>query len=159
MSVARNLFAASGLDLDKMMAAATVARFQAGAAATSRLSAHMTSKVRPFESNNVIAVLPGAGAALKNEGVMYTAHYDHLGIRPDMPGDNIYNGAMDNATGCGILLEIARAYAEAAQKPRALHLFRLGHGRGARLARLANTWASIRRFRRGKFRSISTTTT
>ena len=55
---------------------------------------------------------------MKNEGVMYTAHYDHLGIRPDMPGDNIYNGAMDNATGCGILMEIARAYAGAAQKPR-----------------------------------------
>jgi Zn-dependent M28 family amino/carboxypeptidase len=48
---------------------------------------------------------------------MYTAHYDHLGIRPDMPGDNIYNGAMDNATGCGILMETARAYAGAAQKP------------------------------------------
>jgi Zn-dependent M28 family amino/carboxypeptidase len=78
----------------------------------------MTSKIRPFESNNVIAVLPGADKALKNEGVMYTAHYDHLGIRPDMPGDNIYNGAMDNATGCGILMEIARAYAGAAQKPR-----------------------------------------
>jgi Zn-dependent M28 family amino/carboxypeptidase len=49
---------------------------------------------------------------------MYTAHYDHLGIRPNMPGDNIYNGAMDNATGCGILMEIARVYAGAAEKPR-----------------------------------------
>src|SRR5258708_12372184 len=83
-----------------------------------RLSAHMSSKIRPIESNNVIAVLPGVDKALKNEGVMYTAHYDHLGIRPDMPGDNIYNGAMDNATGCGILMEIARAYADAKQKPR-----------------------------------------
>jgi len=49
--------------------------------------------------------------------VIYTAHYDHLGIRPDMPGDNIYNGADDNATGCGILLEIARAYSLATQRP------------------------------------------
>ena len=54
---------------------------------------------------------------------MYTAHYDHLGIRPDMPGDNIYNGADDNATGCGILLEIARAYSEAPSKPRRSVLF------------------------------------
>ena len=54
---------------------------------------------------------------------MYSAHYDHLGIRPDMPGDNIYNGADDNATGCGILLEMAHAYATAAQKPRRSILF------------------------------------
>jgi len=117
LGVARNLFSVSGLDLDKMMAAAASRDFKPVPLPV-RLSAHMTSKVRPFESNNVIAVLPGAGAVLKDEGVMYTAHYDHLGIRPDMPGDNIYNGAMDNATGCGILMEIARAYAGAAQKPR-----------------------------------------
>ncbi len=83
----------------------------------------MVSKVRPFESNNVIAMLPGADAKLKAEAVMYTAHYDHLGIRPDMPGDNIYNGADDNATGCGILLEMAHAYATAAQRPRRSILF------------------------------------
>ena len=116
LSVARNLFAASGLDLDKMMAAATSRDFKPVPLHV-RLSAHMTSKVRPFESNNVVAVLPGSQAALKDEAVMYTAHYDHLGIRPDMPGDNIYNGAMDNATGCGILMEIARVYGTAAQKP------------------------------------------
>jgi Zn-dependent M28 family amino/carboxypeptidase len=54
---------------------------------------------------------------------MYTAHYDHLGVRPDMPGDNIYNGADDNATGCGILLELARAYGGAAQRPRRSIIF------------------------------------
>ena len=117
LSVARNLAAASGLDLDKMMTNASSRDFRPVPLHV-RLSAHMTSKVRPFESNNVIGVLPGADAVLKNEGVMYTAHFDHLGIRPDMPGDNIYNGAMDNATGCGILMEIARVYAGAAQAPR-----------------------------------------
>ncbi|MGB7331645.1 MAG: M28 family metallopeptidase, partial [Terriglobales bacterium] len=109
LDVAHNLFSASGLDLDKMMADANSRDFKPVPLHV-RLSAHMTSKIRPFESNNVIAVLPGADPVLKDEGVMYTAHYDHLGIRPDMPGDNIYNGAMDNATGCGILMEIARAY-------------------------------------------------
>src|SRR5678816_3557981 len=88
-----------------------------------KLQAHMISKVRPFESNNVIAMLPGSDAKLKTEAVMYTAHYDHLGIRPDMPGDNIYNGADDNATGCGILLELARAFGQATQKPRRSILF------------------------------------
>jgi Zn-dependent M28 family amino/carboxypeptidase len=117
LDIARKVASAAGMDLDKMMADATSRDFKPVPLHV-RLSAHMTSKVRPFESNNVIAVLPGSGAVLKNEGVMYTAHYDHLGIRPDMPGDNIYNGAMDNATGCGILMEIARAYAGAAQKPR-----------------------------------------
>jgi len=121
LGVARNLFAASGVDLDKMMAAANSRDFKP-VPLHARLSAHMTSKVRPFASNNVIAVLPGSNASLKaeagkEESVLYTAHYDHLGIRPDMPGDNIYNGAMDNATGCGILMEIARVFAGAMQKP------------------------------------------
>ena len=83
----------------------------------------MVSKVRSFTSSNVVAMLPGSDPRLKNEAVLYTAHYDHLGIRPDMPGDNIYNGAMDNATGCGILLELARAYASAAQRPKRSILF------------------------------------
>src|ERR1700675_3638061 len=81
LRVARTLAASSGLDLDKMMADATSRDFKPVPLRV-RLSAHMASKVRPFESNNVIAVLPGADKALKNEGVMYAAHYDHLGIRP-----------------------------------------------------------------------------
>jgi Zn-dependent M28 family amino/carboxypeptidase len=117
LDVARKLLATSGLDLNKMMTDANSRDFKP-VPIHIRLSAHMTSKIRPFESNNVIAVLPGADAVLKDEGVLFTAHYDHLGIRPDMPGDNIYNGAMDNATGCGIIMEIARVYANAAQKPR-----------------------------------------
>jgi Zn-dependent M28 family amino/carboxypeptidase len=54
---------------------------------------------------------------------MYTAHYDHLGVRSDLPGDNIFNGASDNATGCGILLELARAFGAAAQRPRRSIIF------------------------------------
>ena len=116
LEVAGKLASMGGLNLDKMMADAKSRDFKPVTLPV-RLSAHITSKVRPFDSDNVIAVLPGSGD-LKDEGVIYTAHYDHLGIRPDMPGDNIYNGALDNASGCGILMEIARAYAEAQQKPR-----------------------------------------
>ena len=116
LDIARNLASDAGMDLDKMMADATSRDFKP-APLHVRLSARMTSKVRPFESDNVIAVLPGSDKKLKDEGVLYTAHYDHFGIRPDMTGDNIFNGAMDNATGCGILMEIARVYAGAAQKP------------------------------------------
>jgi Zn-dependent M28 family amino/carboxypeptidase len=117
LDVAHKLAAAAAMNLDKMMAGAQSRDFKP-VAMNFRLSAHMTSKVRPFSSNNVVAVLPGSDAQLKSEGILYTAHYDHFGIRPDMAGDNIFNGAMDNATGCGILLEIARVYAQAAQKPR-----------------------------------------
>ena len=63
-------------------------------------------------------MLPGSDPKLKDQGVMYTAHYDHLGIVPGMPGDNIYNGAQDNATGVGILLEIARVFGESKTPPK-----------------------------------------
>jgi Zn-dependent M28 family amino/carboxypeptidase len=117
LEIAKKLAASAGSDLDRLIADAQIAEFKP-VPLNVRLKAHMVSKIRPFESNNVIAMLPGSDAKLRDEGVLYTAHYDHLGIRPDMPGDNIYNGANDNATGCGILLEVARAYGQSAEKPR-----------------------------------------
>src|SRR5579863_1205419 len=120
--VARKLASASGLDLDQMLAEARSRDFRP-VNIGSKLKAHMVSKVRNFESNNVLAMLPGSDRKLKDEAVMYTAHYDHLGIRPEMAGDNIYNGANDNATGCGILLEVARAYSQSVQRPRRSILF------------------------------------
>ena len=120
--VARKLAQASGLSIDQMVSDAASPGFHP-VSLSARLKAHMVSKIRPFESNNVIAMLPGSDPTLKDEAVLYTAHYDHLGIRPDMPGDNIYNGANDNATGCGILLEIARAYSQATPAPRRSILF------------------------------------
>jgi Zn-dependent M28 family amino/carboxypeptidase len=120
--VAKQLATTAGMNLDKMMADARSRDFHPVTLSV-KLKAHMVSKIRPFESNNVLAMLPGSDAKLRSEAVLYTAHYDHLGIRPDMPGDNIYNGANDNATGCGILLELARTYAEAAQRPHRSILF------------------------------------
>jgi Zn-dependent M28 family amino/carboxypeptidase len=122
LDVARELAKASGLNIDKMMADALSRDFHPVNLPV-KLKAHMVSKVRPFESNNVVGMLPGSDAKLKDEAVLYTAHYDHLGIRPDMPGDNIYNGAEDNATGCGIILELARVFGAAAEKPRRSLLF------------------------------------
>jgi Zn-dependent M28 family amino/carboxypeptidase len=116
LEVARKLAATAGMDLDKMMLEARSRDFRP-IPLPARLQAHLVSGIRPFDSNNVIAMLPGTSTKLKNEAVMYTAHYDHLGIAPNQPGDKIYNGANDNATGCGILLEIARAYSAAGTKP------------------------------------------
>ncbi len=120
--VAKRLALASGMNLDKMMQDARTRDFHP-VVLGARLKAHMVSKVRSFESNNVLAILPGSDKRVADEAVIYTAHYDHFGIRPDMPGDNIFNGANDNATGCGILLELARAFGTAASRPRRSILF------------------------------------
>jgi len=122
LDVAARLASVSGMNLERMMTAAGSRDFHPvnmGA----RLKAHMVSRVRNFESNNVLAILPGSDRRVADEAVLYTAHYDHFGIRPDMPGDNIFNGANDNATGCGIVLEIARAFGTSAAKPQRSILF------------------------------------
>ena len=116
LDVARRLFAASGLQLDEQIAAAGTRKFKARELPV-RFTAHIESRVRKFESYNVLGVLPGADGGPAAQAVMYTAHYDHLGINPALPGDKIYNGAVDNGTGCGILLELAHAYATSAAKP------------------------------------------
>jgi len=109
LDVAKKLFAASGMDFDKEFAAAGQRGFKAVELPV-RVKAHISSEVRPFQSPNVVGILSGAAKG-KDQAVMYSAHYDHLGFKPGMAGDNIYNGAADNATGCGMLLELARTWA------------------------------------------------
>jgi Zn-dependent M28 family amino/carboxypeptidase len=87
------------------------------------VKAHMISKIRPFDSQNVLAILPGSDSKLSSEAVIYSAHYDHLGVRPGVQGANIYNGAVDNATGCGMLMEMARAFTVAQPGPKRSILF------------------------------------
>ena len=136
LEVARKLFALSGLNLDTEMAAAGQRGFKAVPLKVA-LDAHVESVIRPFESANVVGILPGPGTKFadcvipadvpknckgcctpqKDQAMMYTAHYDHLGFVPGMAGDNIYNGAADNATGCGMLLELVRAWSSMTIKP------------------------------------------
>jgi len=122
LGVAQQMANMFGKNLDQMMQQANSREFRPDELPL-RLKAHMVSKVRHFESSNVLAELPGSDPNLKEQAIVYSAHYDHLGIRPDMPGDNIYNGANDNASGCAILLELARAYASAAEPPKRSVLF------------------------------------
>jgi len=114
--VARKIFSASGLDIDREFTLAGTRKFKALELPV-HFKAHIVSSVRPFESNNVVAMLKGTDAGPPRQAVVYSAHYDHLGIDPARSGDNIYNGAVDNGTGCGILLELARAYAASAARP------------------------------------------
>ncbi len=126
LEVARKLFALSNLDLDQEFEAAGKPGFQAIELPV-RLKATVTSTVRPFQSPNVVAILPGQSCGGRDgrngckpgldQAVLYTAHYDHLGFDPTHPGDNIYNGAADNGTGVAMLLEIARAFAQSGIKP------------------------------------------
>jgi Zn-dependent M28 family amino/carboxypeptidase len=121
LEVARKLFTAANLNLDELMTAAGTRQFQARELPV-RFKAHIESKVRKFESYNVLGILPGKDGG-GNQAVAYSAHYDHLGIDPAMSGDNIYNGAVDNGTGCGILLEMAHAFTTSAARPPSPVLF------------------------------------
>jgi Zn-dependent M28 family amino/carboxypeptidase len=122
LEVARKLAKSAGMDLDQMLKDANSRSFKPVELGV-RLNETIVTQVRPFASRNVVAKVLGADVKHKGQAVIYTAHYDHLGIHRDEPGDNIYNGAADNATGCGILLELARAYAGSAQKPSRSILF------------------------------------
>jgi Zn-dependent M28 family amino/carboxypeptidase len=109
LDVAKKLFAASGMDLDKEFAAAGQRGFKAVELLV-KLNATVVSTVRPFQSPNVVGMLEGANAGGKDQAVVFSAHYDHLGFVPGMAGDNIYNGAADNGTGVAMLLEAARVW-------------------------------------------------
>jgi len=83
----------------------------------------MVSQVRELNTRNVAGLVEGSGPKLKNEAVVYSAHWDHLGIGTPVNGDSIYNGAIDNATGRGVVLELARAWAALKVRPPRSALF------------------------------------
>jgi Zn-dependent M28 family amino/carboxypeptidase len=131
-SAARRLVKAGGQDLDKLIAAAKSRNFKPVPIAL-KTSIRVENKVSRVRTANVAGVLPGSDPALKNEVVIYSAHHDHFGIGdPDSTGDNIYNGAEDNASGCAQLLAIARAMATLPERPRrsVLILFVAGEEQG-----------------------------
>jgi hypothetical protein len=84
---------------------------------------HKQTKLEDVSSHNVVAKLEGSDAALKNEYLVYSAHLDHLGIGEPVKGDTIYNGALDNASGCAILLEVARTFSNMNPRPKRSILF------------------------------------
>jgi hypothetical protein len=114
-----------------------VARASAGAAKIPPFALEKTVAVRstvrtvPGKSANVIALLEGADADLKNEYLVLSSHVDHLGVGRPVDGDGIYNGAWDNAVGCAALVEIARAFQAAGVKPRRSILFLIATGEEA----------------------------
>ena len=87
-----------------------------------RVQADLRSSIVPIQTRNVLASFPGSDPEMADEAVLYTAHWDHLGSNGD-GDDPIYNGAVDNATGCSVLLGIAQAFGEMAAKPSRTILF------------------------------------
>jgi Zn-dependent M28 family amino/carboxypeptidase len=117
------IFRAAGKDFNEMKKAAISRDFKpVPLNANARLTIGNT--IRRISSNNVVAKLEGSDPKLKDEYVIYTAHWDHLGVGlPDAKGDKIYNGAVDNATGTAGLIEIARAFKSLPRPPRRSILF------------------------------------
>ncbi|WP_034256573.1 M28 family metallopeptidase [Adhaeribacter aquaticus] len=119
---AKELFAATGKDFDTLKKQAQNKSFKPvplGAKANFTIK----NKLREIQSRNIIAKLEGSDPQLKNEYVIYSAHWDHLGKDPQLKGDNIFNGAIDNATGTAGLLELAQAFTSLPQKPKRSVLF------------------------------------
>ena len=111
-ATARKLFAAAGQDLDKLRAAAENKNFKP-VTLKARVKGTARAQVRALEEYNVAGVVPGTDPQLKDEVVIYTAHWDHMG-KQGTTGDTIFNGAVDNASGTGALLAMA---AEAVKHP------------------------------------------
>ena len=114
LDAAKRLFTAAGQNYDEAYAAANKPGFR-GKALGLNLTTTLHNKITLKTSKNVVAVLPGT--TRPKEYIIYSAHWDHLGIGPAIAGDSIYNGALDNASGCAGLLAIATGFVQAKVKP------------------------------------------
>lgn len=117
LAKARELFASAGQDFTRLSAAARQKGFKAVPLGVT-LSTGFTNTIKRSMSKNVVGVLPGT--ARPNETVLYSAHWDHLGRCDAVGGDDICNGALDNATGTAGLVALAEAHAKAGPAPRSI---------------------------------------
>lgn len=118
----QKLFDLTGHTVDQLLQAADSREFKPIPLGVS-FQGNLKAQIRKIESRNVLGVIPGSDPKLREEYVLYSAHWDHLGIALPVNGDAIYNGAIDNATGVGVVLETARVFSALRQKPRRSTLF------------------------------------
>lgn len=115
---AKRIFSQANLNLDELREKAADRDFKPVKLGL-RANLNLRSEIKRLDSNNVVGVFEGRDKELKNEYVVYTAHWDHLGIgEPNAKGDSIYNGALDNASGCAQVLAIAEAFTKLPEKER-----------------------------------------
>jgi len=124
LDYAKTLFAAAGQDYDALKAAAVSKDFHP-VEFNAKANFSIANQIRPLASRNVLAKIEGSDPARRDEYVIFTAHWDHLGRNPKLKGDQIYNGALDNASGSAGILEIAREFMalSPAERPRRSILF------------------------------------
>jgi hypothetical protein len=109
LEVAKKLLADSGQDFDGLKKRATTKEFRP-ISIGAKANFDLKQAVRPFKSRNVVGKIDGSDPNLKDEWIIYTAHWDHLGRHAELKGDQIFNGALDNASGVATILGIARAH-------------------------------------------------
>ena len=119
---ARKLFSLAGQNFDEMAKAAILPDFKP-VPLPMTASIKLRSTIRQIDSSNVVAKIPGSDPRLREQYVIYTAHWDHLGMGPSVNGDRIYHGAIDNASGVAGLLELAKAFKQVQPQPRRSILF------------------------------------
>src|SRR5262249_36375885 len=116
------LLSLSGRTVEKALKEADTKGFKSYSLGVN-LKGNIQTRVEKIVSHNVVGMAEGSDPALKAEAVVFTAHWDHLGIGRPVLGDTIYNGAADNGTGCGLLVELARAWGAQSPRPKRSALF------------------------------------
>ena len=119
---AEKLIALAGLKYDDLVKAANQKNFSP-VTLPGTASIHLKQRIREFGSANVVGMIPGSDPVLKGQAVVYSAHWDHMGIDTTRKGDQIYNGGIDNAVGVAALLELARAFKATPTPPRRTVIF------------------------------------
>ena len=114
--VGEQLIASTGKNLDELLTLANLSDFRPIPLGLS-LRGRIASRITTLNTHNVLGIVEGSDPDRKSEAVLYTAHWDHLGVGVPVEGDSIYNGAVDNATGCGVIMELARAFAQRTPPP------------------------------------------
>ena len=122
LDAAKALFKMAGQDFDALKKQAISRDFKPVPLGL-RASMGLRNTMRTIDSQNVIAKVEGADARMKDEYIVYSSHWDHLGVGAPVNGDKIYNGALDNASGIAATLEIARAFTQVQPKPKRSILF------------------------------------
>ena len=122
LDVAKKLLADSGQDFDALKKAAIKKDFRP-VALKAKANISIKQTVRSFKSHNVLGKLEGSDPKLKDEWVVYTAHWDHLGRHLDLQGDQIFNGAIDNASGVASVIQLGAAFTKLNPPPKRSVLF------------------------------------
>jgi Zn-dependent M28 family amino/carboxypeptidase len=120
--VAKKLFADCGQDFDALKKSAITKEFRP-VALTAKANIEIKQQIRSFKSHNVIGKLEGDDPKLRDEYIIYTAHWDHLGRHPELQGDQIFNGAIDNASGVASVIQLAAAFTKLNPPPKRSVLF------------------------------------